>query len=79
MKFRFVFIFLTIEGANSVLLGKVVGSLIRVYTVVAKFRPFGMSHFYQIGTGPHINIQEGVGFGDVLAGGRGGENKLELF
>ena len=46
------------------------GSLIRANTVIAKFRPLrGRVIYYQIGPGPHINIQEGVGFGDVLAGG----------
>ena len=48
------------------------GSLIRANTVIAKFRPLrGRVIYYQIGPGPHINIQEGVGFGDVLAGGGG--------
>ena len=47
------------------------GSLIRASTVIAKFRLLGRVIYYQIGPGSRINIQEGVGFGDVLAMGGG--------
>ena len=73
MEFRFVFIFLMVEGAYSV-------SLIRANTVIAKFRPLGMNHLLPDGAGAVHKYSRG--FGDALARGGGGSEvgvKIKLF
>ena len=66
---------LTVEGAYSVLLGKVVGSLIRANTVIAKFRPLRTSHLLPERAGAAHKYSRGCRFWCCIGRG-GGENKL---
>ena len=51
-----------VEGAYSVFLGKLVGSLIRANTVIAKFRPLGMSHLLPDSAGAVHKYSRGCRF-----------------
>ena len=66
-----LYFFLTVEGAYSVLLGKLVGSLIRANTVIAKCRPLRTSHLLPDRVGAAHKYSRGCRFRCCIVGGEG--------